>query len=155
MSLFESIRSPLELNTPSRDPQKDRLCAFADFLSHVAFLATIPCPTFNTRYYVEFLNKSFKFEEPNYNEIPDKNQVAIRVLFSMLDVRSILYCWKAILFDCTLVLISSQYSVQFNIAQALLQLLFPLTFQCAYVQPGRKERVGMFQSPLPIIFACS
>ena len=71
--------------------------------------------------------------EPNYNEIPDKNQIAIRVLFEMLDVRTIIYCWKAILFDQTLVLISSQYSLQFYIAQALLQLVFPLTFQYAYV----------------------
>jgi len=47
----------------------------------------------------------------------------------MLDVRTIFYCWKAILFDKTLVLISSQYSLQFYIAQALLQLVFPLTFQ--------------------------
>lgn len=104
---------------------------------------------------MEFYRKTLTFQEPNYSEIPDKNQIAIKVLFSMLDVRSIIYCWKAILFDATLVLISSQYSLQFYIAQALLQLLFPLAFQGGYVQPGRNEKVGLFSSPIPIIFACS
>lgn len=73
----------------------------------------------------------------------------------MLDVRTILYCWKAILFDQTLVLISSQYSLQFYVAQALLQLVFPLTFQYAYVQPASSARIGMVQSPFPILFTCS
>ena len=73
----------------------------------------------------------------------------------MLDVRTILYCWKAILFDYTLVLVSSQCSLQFYIAQALLQLLFPLTFQYSYVQPASEARIGMVQSPFPILFTCS
>ena len=68
---------------------------------------SIPCPTFNTRYHIEFFGKTLTVSEPNYDEIPDKNQLAIRVLFDMLDVRTIMYCWKAILFDQTLVLISS------------------------------------------------
>ena len=85
--------------------------AFADFLCHLAFLASIPCPTFNTVYHIEFFGKTLTINEPNYNEIPDKNQLALRVLFDMLDVRTILYCWKAILFDYTLVLVSSQYSL--------------------------------------------
>ena len=38
--------------------EKDRLLAFADFASHLAFLASIPCPTFNTRYHVEFFGKT-------------------------------------------------------------------------------------------------
>ena len=131
MSLFESVRQPKKMIKD--DLKADRQLAFADFLCHIAFLSSIPCPTFNTRYHIEFFDKTLSFSEPNYDEIPDKNQLAIRVLFDMLDVRTILYCWKAILFDHTLVLISSQYSLQFYIAQALLQLLFPLTFQYSYV----------------------
>ena len=73
----------------------------------------------------------------------------------MLDLRSIIYCWKAILFDQTLILISSQYSLQFYVAQALLQLVFPLTFQYSYIQPASQSRLGMVGCPFPIIFACS
>ena len=69
---------------------------------------------------MEFLGQTLTINEPNFDEIPDKNQLAIRVLFDMLDVRTIMFCWKALLFDYTLVLISSQYSLQFYIAQALL-----------------------------------
>ena len=70
LSLFESIRKPEEIcNTK----QKDRQLAFADFLCHLAFLASIPCPTFNTRYHIEFFNKTLTVAEPNYDEIPDKN----------------------------------------------------------------------------------
>ena len=70
LSLFESIRCP-ELITV--DKQKNRVLAFADFLCHLAFMASIPCPTFNTRYHVEFFGKTLTMAEPNYNEIPDKN----------------------------------------------------------------------------------
>lgn len=152
MELFEKIRQPEEIT--KGDPIQDRIAAFADLVAHVAFLASMPCPSFNTRFNVQFFKKVLMFTEPNYDDIPNKNKIAIRVLFNMLDVKSILYCWKAILFDATLVLISSNYSLQFYIAQGLLQLMFPLTFCGNYVQPGRKERVGMFQSPIPIIFAC-
>lgn len=117
LRLFESIRVPEDVTNNERDNQD---LAYAEFLSHLAFLMSIPCPTFNTRFYIEFFDKTLTLTEPRYDEIPDKNQLAIRVLFEMLDVRTILYCWKAILFDKTLVLISSQYSLQFYIAQALL-----------------------------------
>lgn len=73
----------------------------------------------------------------------------------MLDVRSILYCWKALLFDLRLVLISQQYSNQFYVAQALLQLLFPLTYQSTYIQPGSSSKLNIVDvSPLPAIFCC-
>ena len=94
------------------DNEQDNLdLAYAEFVAHLAFLISIPCPTFNTRYHVEFFDKTLTLTEPNFDEIPDKNQLAIRVLFEMLDVRTIMYCWKSILFDKTLVLISSQFSL--------------------------------------------
>lgn len=117
LSLFESMRRPKAVK---KDEQQDSQLAYADFLCHLAFLASIPCPSFNTRYHIEFFGKTLTFFEPNYDEVPDKNKLAIRMLFDMLDVRTIIYCWKALLFDHTLVLISSQYSLQFYIAQALL-----------------------------------
>ena len=40
-------------------------------------------------------------------------------MLKVMDVKAIIFCWKALLFDYTLVLISSQYSLQFNIAEAL------------------------------------
>ena len=50
-----------------------------------------------------------------YNSLPDKNQDAIKVLFDVLDLRSIIYCWKAILLGKTLILISHSTALQFYV----------------------------------------
>jgi len=71
------------------------------------------------KYNIEFFCKTLIINELPFHKIPNKNQIAIQVLFDILDVRSILYCWKALLFDCSLVLISSQTSLQFYVAEAL------------------------------------
>ena len=113
----------------------------------MAFLATIPCPAFNTKFNVEFFNKSLTIEEPSYNIVPDKNQIAIRVLFDLLDVRTILYCWKALLLDYKLVLISGQYSLQFYVATALLQLMFPLAWPWLFLQPTNHKRIDLVEAP--------
>ena len=68
--LFKSISKPMKVTNNDFD---NRELAFADFLSHLAFLSSIPCPTFNTRYHVEFFKKTLTFQEPYYDEIPDKN----------------------------------------------------------------------------------
>jgi len=102
--------------------------AFADFLAKIAFLKTIPCPSFNTKFNIELHQKTLIIEEGSMNHIPNNNDIAMRLLFQILDVRSIFFCWKALLFDYSLVLISNQYSLQFNIAEALKQLMFPLTW---------------------------
>ena len=93
--------------------------SFADFLAHIAFLATIPCPDFNTVFKIEFLGKELILKEKPFHDIPDKNQIALRVMFEILDVKTIMYCWKALLFDYSLILISSSTSLQFYIAEAL------------------------------------
>jgi len=112
---------------------KNQKLAFAEFISHLAFLKTIPCPSFNTIYNIKFFNMPLQIVERPFNEIPNKNKRAIEILFDILDVNTILYCWKALLFDKTLVLISSQKSLQFYVAEGLKQLLFPLTWMNSYV----------------------
>ena len=125
VDLFESIRIP---ENATGDKIQNEKLAFADFLAHIAFLATIPCPDFNTRFNIEFLGKTLIIQEPPFHMMPDKNQIALRVMFDLLDVKTIMYCWKALLFDTSLILISSSTSLQFYIAEALKQLLFPLTW---------------------------
>lgn len=88
-------------------------------IAHIAFLKTIPCPSFNSRLKIQFFNKTVIVDEQNYIKIPHRNTIAIESLFDVLDVRSILYMWKAMLFDKTLVLISTQTSLQFYVAEAL------------------------------------
>ena len=75
---------------------------------HVAFLASLPSPTFDTCFNIDFLGKSILINEPSYNELPIKDDDAIKVLFDVLNLKSILYCVKAILLGKTLFLISSQ-----------------------------------------------
>ena len=78
--------------------ENQRVLAFANFIAHIAFLASLPCPTFNTRLCIDdFLGVPLKIEQPNYDSFPDKNELAIWVLFENLDPRTVLFCWKAIL----------------------------------------------------------
>lgn len=87
--------------------KEKRLLSFAEFISKIAFLKTIPCPTFNTRYNIEFFSKTLVINEKPFGTIPENNQIALRLLLKLLDIKSIIFCWKALLFDYTLVLISS------------------------------------------------
>lgn len=55
VQLFESIRLPFEGKDKNGNDidlsfENRRKLAFADFLAHLAFLKTIPCPSFNTKY---------------------------------------------------------------------------------------------------------
>ena len=68
--LFESIRVP---ECVTENEHENIELAFAEFLAHLAFLMSIPCPTFNTRFYIEFFDKTLTLAEPNFDEIPDKN----------------------------------------------------------------------------------
>ena len=84
-------------------------------MANVTFLSTLPCPTFNTRFHIEFLGKTLMINEPNYDAIPDKNQKAISVLFDVLDLRTIIHCWKAMLLEKTVVLVSESTQLQFYV----------------------------------------
>jgi hypothetical protein len=65
--------------------------------------------------------------------------------------------WKAMIFDHSLILISTQYSLQFFVADALKQLIFPLVWCGSYIQPGSKswDMLEYAESPFPIIFGVS
>lgn len=150
--MFESIRSPDSITANSL---QDKFLAFADMLTHLAYLRTIPCPTFNTAANVEFYKKTILLDEQQYFSIPNRNTIAISTLFEILDVRSIIYMWKAMIFDCSLILISLQKSLQFYVAEALKQLIFPLTWSFSYIQPAGPSLIGYAESPTPVIFCCS
>ncbi len=76
VQLFESIRCPSDLADENLiknsflDKQK---IAFADFLAHIAFLKTVPCPSFNTKYNIEFFSKTLIMEEQQFFAIPNRN----------------------------------------------------------------------------------
>jgi hypothetical protein len=108
LEMFESIRNP---ESVTNNTLQDKLLAFADMLTHVAYLKTIPCLSFNSAANIEFYKKTILLEELNYYSIPNRNTIAIATLFEILDVRSILYMWKAMIFDCSLIFISLQKSL--------------------------------------------
>jgi DENN (AEX-3) domain len=68
---------------------------------------------------IGFYKSKFKIDEKKYSLVPHRSSIAIQMLFQTLDVKSILYMWKAVLFDCSIILISSQQSLQFYVAEAL------------------------------------
>jgi len=146
------IRVPKKIQN-NENMVEHKWLAYAEFIAHIAFLKTIPCPSFNTRFNIEFLGKTLIVNEQMFHKVPNKSQVSIQVLFDILDVTTILSCWKALLFDYTLVVISSQASVQFYVADALKQLLFPLTWQNSHVQPcGKALKEFAFECILPLLF---
>ena len=152
ISLFELIRVPRKIPN-NENMVEHKFLAYAEFIAHIAYLKTIPCPSFNTRFNIEFLGKTLIVNEQMFHKVPNKSQVSIQVLFDILDVTTILNCWKALLFDYTLVVISSQVSVQFYVADALKQLLFPLTWQNSHVQPcGKALKEFAFECILPLLF---
>lgn len=114
--MFESIRKPESITS---NTLQDKILSFADMLTHIAYLKTVPCPSFNAAANIEFYKKTILLEEFNYYSIPNRNTIAIATLFEILDVRSILYMWKAMIFDCSLIFISQQKSLQFYIAEAI------------------------------------
>ena len=99
LNLFEMIRVPEVIQKTS--PKTNRLIAFAEFITHLAFLRTIPSPPFNTIYNINFLSQTLVIKENPFDQIPNKSGHAIKILLDVLDVRSIFYCWKALLFDKT------------------------------------------------------
>ena len=63
--------------------------------------------------------------------------------------------WKAMLFDCSLILISQCNNLQFYVAEALKQLIFPLAWQHSYIQPAGESLRDYAESPSPVIFCCN
>ena len=97
--MFEEIRVPE--NVVKNKIFENRRLAFAELVSHLAFLKTIPAPTFNSIYNLYLFNQVFTIKEQTLDQIPNKNSYAIKILFDVLDVKTIFYCWKALLFDKT------------------------------------------------------
>ena len=56
LALFEMIRVPDPLLSGNIGTYANRLIAFAELISHLAFLRTIPSPPFNTVFNIKFLN---------------------------------------------------------------------------------------------------
>jgi hypothetical protein len=42
---------------------------------------------------------TFQLREYRFNQLPRRSLLPIKILFDVLDVRSIIYCWKALLLD--------------------------------------------------------
>ena len=101
--------------------------AYADLITHIAFLRTIPAPVFNSEVNILFMEEVFHFKENKFNQLPHKNKECIDKLIDCLDFNTILMCIKALLFDRTLIVFSQEISLLFNIVEGLKQLMFPFT----------------------------
>lgn len=78
LDLFESIRVPAEGkdikgNEIKLSFEDRRTLSFAEFIARIAWLKTIPCPTFNTRYNLQFFSKTLVIDEKPFNKIPKAN----------------------------------------------------------------------------------
>jgi hypothetical protein len=61
LHLFEMIRVPEVVQNTT--PHANRLISFAELITHLAFLRTIPSPTFNTMYNIHMLNTTIVLKE--------------------------------------------------------------------------------------------
>lgn len=93
--------------------------AYADLITHIAFLRTIPAPVFNSEVNILFMNQTFNFKENMFNQLPHKNQECIDKLIDCLDFHTILLCIRALLFDRTLIVFSQEISLLFNVVEGL------------------------------------
>jgi hypothetical protein len=59
--------------------------AFADLISNIAYLRTIPAPVFNSELKIDFMGAELELKENHFHEIPHKNKDAIRILIDCLD----------------------------------------------------------------------
>ena len=139
--IYESLQSPKQYpssiaaafrqQTARKDahiiPGISRCMAFAEVITHMAFLRTIPAPVFNSQVNISFMDRLLCIKENSFNEIPHKSVDAIKILVDCLDFSSILTCLKALLFDKTLIIFSMETSLLFNVVEGLKQLMFPFT----------------------------
>ena len=125
------------------------LGAYAELISAVAFLYTVPAPPFNTELTVKMGEEAiFQYTEGRADVMPERNIRPIRTLFEYLDASSVLLCWKALLLDRKLILLSSQNALLFYVAEALRELLFPLRWPHSYVLPVPESLLDVLDSPL-------
>ena len=74
LTLFEMIRVPETLVINGISTQStNKLISYAELISHLAFLRTIPSPPFNTIYNISFLNQTIIIKENPFDTIPNKS----------------------------------------------------------------------------------
>jgi len=115
LSIIDVLRTPCLAQ--SLTPHQERIVQFSELLTHLAFLKTVPPPPFNSLFRIEWPSASqvhtrqlqvISLREGPFNQVPHKSELPIKALFECLDIQNILTCWKALLFDRTLVLVSTQ-----------------------------------------------
>ena len=89
---------------------------FAHMIATLSFLRTIPPPVFNSEVNILFDNKLLNFKESCFNEIPHKNSCLIKTIL-LLDFQTILTCLKALIFDKTLIVLSTEESLLFDVIE--------------------------------------
>lgn len=117
-------------------PELNRCMVFAELVTHLAFLRTIPAPVFNSEVSLVFCGKAMSFKEESLSCVPMKNHQCVRILTECLDFQTILTCVKALLFDMNLIVFSEDVSLLFNVVEALKQLMFPFTYDSKQFLPA-------------------
>jgi len=59
--------------------------AFAEVITNISYLRTIPAPVFNSQVNILFMDMKLNLKENHFNEIPHKNMYSIKVLIECLD----------------------------------------------------------------------
>lgn len=90
------------------------------------------------------------FRRPAVNELPLVN-FSYRPLFRTLSISNILALWGTLLQEGRVVLRSENLSLLTPIAEALMSLLFPLTWQGLYVPVLPTSMVDVLDAPVPFL----
>lgn len=90
------------------------------------------------------------FGRPGANELPLVN-FSFRPLFRCLSVSNILTIWGILLQEGRVVLRSEHIALLTPVAEALVSLLFPLTWQGVYVPVLPADMTGVLEAPVPFL----
>ena len=93
--------------------------SFAEIVAHISYLRTIPAPVFSSEINLLFFDTLINMKENSFNELPHKNQNSIKILIEVLDFRTILKCIKGLLFDYTLIVLSQETSLLFQVIEGI------------------------------------
>ena len=114
------------------------------------FINEVPMPPAGkVRVLYTIADTELHFQRPPLNEPTSSIGVPFERLFGVLSVESILQIFRCILLEQKILFVSSQLSLLTDVAECMMSLLYPLTWDHVYIPVLPRSLTGMLQAPMP------
>ncbi|KAF0992444.1 hypothetical protein HZS_3457, partial [Henneguya salminicola] len=128
--------------------------SYEKIVSH--FISSIPCMHINRSYIrYNFFQTNISFELNSIDQIYDKNEGSLIFLFEFLPIKSIVEIFFALLIERKIMIHAYHPSLIMNISEALINIIFPFSWQCPYIPLCPLQLCNIIQAPLPFICGIS